>query len=789
MRITEILKDRRLFLDGGTGTLLQAAGLSAGELPETWNIKYPERIASVHRAYFDAGSDVVCTNTFGANILKYGEDELCGVINAAVRIADGERRAAEAKYGREKFVALDIGPLGKLLKPFGELDFEDAVGIFAKTVKLGAEAGADVVFFETFTDTYELKAAIVAAKESCDLPIFASCAFDASGKLMTGADVPAVVALCEGLGVAAVGANCGVGPDLLLPVAEKLFEYASVPVIIKPNAGLPREENGKTVFDLVPVEFARNMTLMSKASLMGGCCGTTPAHIEATVKAMADAPYAYPEKKTKTLVSSYSHAVELGERPVLIGERINPTGKKAFKEALRNHDIGYILNQATLEEKAGAQILDVNVGLPEIDETEMMVEAVTAVQSVIDLPLQIDTSTPATMEAALRVVNGKPLINSVNGKKEVLEAVLPLAKKYGGVVVGLTLDEDGIPDTAEGRAKIAGRIIETAEKYGIDKKDIIIDTLTLTVSTDPRAATVTLEALRLIRERYGVGTCLGVSNVSFGLPERDRINSSFFTLALGAGLTAAIMNPLSEAMMNAYRNYLALAGFDAGCADYIASASTSDTPKAVSAPTVADLRTAVVSGLKDAAAKLAEAELRTKTAMEIIDGMLIPALTEVGDGFAEKRIFLPQLLMSAEAAGAAFEVIRANMPSTAGTRKYKIVLATVKGDIHDIGKNIVRALLENYNYEVIDLGRDVPPEKIVEITKKSGAPLVGLSALMTTTVPAMGETVKQLRSECPNVKIMVGGAVLTEDYSNMLGADHYSPDAMDAVKYAESLNI
>lgn len=787
MKITESLKNRRLFLDGGTGTLLQAEGLAPGELPETWNIKYPERIAKVHRAYFDVGSDVVCTNTFGANVLKYEKNELYDIVNAAVKIADGERRASEAKYGSEKFVALDVGPLGKLLKPFGELDFEDAVNIFAETVKAGADAGVDAVFFETFTDTYELKAAILAAKENCDLPIFASCAFDADGKLMTGADVPAVVALCEGLGVSAVGANCGVGPDLLLPVAEKLFEYASVPVIIKPNAGLPREVDGKTVFDLIPADFAKNMTLMSKASLMGGCCGTTPAHIEATVNAVSGMPYTYPNRKTRTLVSSYSHAVELGKAPMLIGERINPTGKKAFKEALRNHDIGYILNQATLEERAGAQILDVNVGLPEINETEIMVEAVTAIQSVIDLPLQIDTSTPETMEAALRVVNGKPLINSVNGKAENLAAILPLAKKYGGVLVGLTLDENGIPDTAEGRAEIAGRIIEAAQKHGIDKKDIIIDPLTLTVATDANAANVTLEALRLIKERYGVGTCLGVSNISFGLPERERLNASFFTLAMGAGLDAAIMNPLSDAMMNAYRNYLALTGHDIGFAEYISSVSVADAPKTSAAPTVGDLRTAVVSGLKDAAARLASAELETKTAMELIDGVLVPALTEVGDGFAEKRIFLPQLLMSAEAAGAAFDVIRAKMPVGEGRRKYKIILATVKGDIHDIGKNIVRALLENYNYEVIDLGRDVSPEKIVEETKKNGAPLVGLSALMTTTVPAMGETVNQLRAECPDVKIMVGGAVLTEDYSKMLGADHYSPDAMDAVKYAESL--
>lgn len=790
MKITEALKDRRLILDGGTGTLLQSAGLAAGELPETWNILHPERIAAVHRAYFAAGSDIVCTNTFGANSLKYngknGNFSLSEIVTSAVRIAGAERSAADG----ERFIALDIGPLGKLLKPYGDLEFEEAVSIFAETVKIGAAAGVDLIYFETFSDTYELKAAIIAAKENCDLPIFATCAFDETGHLMTGADVPAVVALLEGLGVDALGANCGLGPDKMAPVIRDMLKYSSLPVIAKPNAGLPRNENGKTVFDVTPPDFSADMKLLAEvgAGLLGGCCGTTPEHISATVGATYDIPFSPPTQKHDTLVSSYSHAVKLGDAPMLIGERINPTGKKAFKEALRSNDMAYILNQGIAQQNAGAHILDVNVGLPEINESEMMRSAVTALQSVIDLPLQIDTSDAVAMETALRIYNGKPLINSVNGKADSMSSVFPLAKKYGGVVVGLTLDENGIPDNAEDRLKIAKKIVDTAATYGIDRKNIIIDPLTLTVATDPNAANVTLESVKLIDERLGVPTCLGVSNVSFGLPDRDRINSAFFTLAMGAGLKAAIMNPLSEPMMNAYRNYLALSGADAGCAEYIASAQNAinSTPAATSV-NINDLHSAIISGLREASASLTRELLKTSQPMDIINNELIPALNKVGDGFANKTVFLPQLLMSADAAGAAFEVIRSSMPIEDGAKKEKIIIATVKGDIHDIGKNIVHALLENYNYSIIDLGKDITPENIVDTAKRESVKLVALSALMTTTVPAMEETIKALRVACPDTKIMVGGAVLTQEYADMIGADHYAPDAMDAVRYAETI--
>ncbi len=785
----EILdQNRRLVLDGGTGTLLQAAGLTAGELPETWNITHPERIAELHRAYFEVGCDIVCTNTFGVNSLKHKDgDEVERLICAAFQIADAERRAAEERTGQKKFVVLDVGPLGRLLKPFGDLDFDEAVSVFARTVRAGESAGADAIFFETFTDIYELKAAILSAKENSSLPVFASCAFDESGHLMTGADPLAVIAMCEGLGVDALGVNCGVGPAQLTDVISKFAEYSSLPIIVKPNAGLPRSVDGKTVFDLSPDLFAEQMMpLAANASFVGGCCGTAPEHISAMIKATESIPYSAETFKTHTLVSSCSHAVELGEKPVLIGERINPTGKKAFKEALRRHDIAYILARGTEQASAGAEILDVNVGLPEIDEAEMMLAAVESLQSVLDLPLQIDSTDPDVIEKALRRVCGKPLINSVNGKPESLASILPLAKKYGGVVVGLTLDENGIPDSAEGRVAIAERIINAAAEYGIDKKNIIIDPLTLTVATDANSAKITLDALRIIRERLGVGCCLGVSNISFGLPDRDRINSSFFTLALGAGLSAAIMNPLSEPMMQAYRSYLALSGLDAGCVGYIASV---DQSQPAVAPTKADidLYHAITSGLREAAAELTLKELDGRSPMELIDGILIPALSDVGEKFAQKTLFLPQLLMSAEAAGAAFEVIREKMPSSAGQRKEKIILATVKGDIHDIGKNIVRALLENYNYDVIDLGRDVSVEKIVEAAERDNVRLVGLSALMTTTVPAMEETIKALRVACPDTKVVVGGAVLSQEYADMIGADCYSPDALATVNYAEAL--
>ena len=776
--------NKRLIFDGGMGTQLQKMGLLPGELPERWNLLHPERIASVHRAYFAAGADVVCTNTFGANSLKYSESELEKIIEAAVKIA---RREADAAGG--KYIALDIGPLGKMLAPFGDLDFEDAVKIFAKTVRIGAACGVDMVALETFADSYEIKAAMLAVKENCDLPVSASCAYDATGHVMTGGDAVSMVALLEGLGANMIGANCGVGPDLILPTAKTLVKYASVPVLIKANAGLPKIVDGKTFFTVTPEEFARDAKELALlgVSALGGCCGTTLDHILATVEALKDIPFSPVTEKNYTLVSSYSHALILGDAPKLIGERINPTGKKLLKEALKSRDISYILSQGAEQAEAGAHILDVNVGLPEIDEAEMMKAVIGELQSVLDLPLQIDTSSPDVMEAAARIYNGKPLLNSVNGKAESMHAVFPIAKKYGGVIVGLTLDEDGIPDTVEGRVAVAKKIIDTAKSYGIDKKNIIIDPLTLTVATDKNSANVTLGAVRAITEELGVSTCLGVSNVSFGLPAREKINSVFFALALNAGLGAAIMNPLSEAMMNSYRSYLALSGNDDACADYIEFANAAS-PTQTAAP-IGDITLfdAIVKGLSAKAAQMTVSELEARDPMSVINDILVPALNTVGDGFACGKVFLPQLLISAEAAKAAFLVIRGSMSTQNVDKKEKIILATVKGDIHDIGKNIVSSLLENYNYEVIDLGRDVPPEKIADEVIKNDVKLVGLSALMTTTVPAMEKTVEILKSAAPDCKIMVGGAVLTKEYADMIGADHYAPDAMDGVKYAESI--
>ena len=779
-----IFNKKRLIFDGAMGTELQKLGLAAGELPERWNILYPERIASVHRAYFAAGADVVCTNTFGANSLKYSDGELRDVIEAAVRIARAEADAAGGRY-----VALDIGPLGKMLAPFGDLDFEDAVAIFAETVRIGAACGVDMIALETFADSYELKAAMLAVKENCDLPVLASCAYDATGHVMTGGDAVSMVALLEGLGADMIGANCGVGPDLILPTAKTLVEYASVPVLIKANAGLPKIVDGKTVFTVTPEEFSKDAKALAElgVSALGGCCGTTPEHIAATLCAVKDVPFTPVQNKNYTLVSSYSHAVRLGDTPKLIGERINPTGKKLLKEALRSRNISYILAQGAEQAEAGAQILDVNVGLPEIDEAAMMKAVVCELQSVLDLPLQIDTSSPEVMEAAARIYNGKPLLNSVTGKRESMEAVFPIAKKYGGVVVGLTLDEDGIPDTVEGRVSIAEKIINTAAAYGIDKKNIIIDPLTLTVATDRESANVTLGAVKAITERLGVSTCLGVSNVSFGLPAREKINSVFFALALNAGLGAAIMNPLSEAMMNSYRSYLALAGLDEACADYIEFANASAPAQTSSPVGELSLSEAIIKGLAAQAAALTKKELGARDSMTIINETLVPALNTVGEGFAEGRVFLPQLLISAEAAKAAFEVIKGSMSTAAVAKKEKIILATVKGDIHDIGKNLVASLLENYNYEVIDLGRDVSPEAVVKAVTDRGVKLVGLSALMTTTVPAMADTVRAVKAAAPDCRVMVGGAVLTQDYADMIGADHYAPDAMEGVRYAEEL--
>ena len=799
MDILNHLQSNPLYLDGGMGTLLQARGLAAGELPERWNLTRPEVITDIHTAYFNAGCHVVNTNTFGANTLKFSPDELDAIIRAAVENA---RRASVAAKGKQpRWIALDIGPTGRMLKPYGDLDFEDAVEIFAQTVRLGVKYGVDLIFIETMSDSLETKAALLAAKESSALPVFVSNAYGEDGKLMTGASPAAMVALLEGMGADAIGANCSLGPKALSGVMEEYLRCASVPVLIKPNAGLPRSENGQTVYDVSPAEFARDVAaLMEKGvRVMGGCCGTTPDYIQALVAATsAQAPVPLTQKNI-TCVSSYTHAVEFGNAPVLIGERINPTGKKKFKEALRERDLDYILKEGFAQEEAGVSVLDVNVGLPEIDEVAMLTRVVEELQAVIDLPLQIDTSDPIAMEAALRRYNGKAMINSVSGKEDSMHAVFSLAKKYGGLVVALTLDENGIPATAEGRLEIARNILSVARTYGLSEKDLIFDPLAMTVSADSSAANETLRALSLIQQELGCHTSLGVSNVSFGLPERDVVTAAFFTLALGRGLSAAIMNPYSLEMRKAYHAYLALSGLDESCRAYIAFAQAlpqSNPSASVSAPSAStanltdgmtELQRAIAKGLRDQSAHLCASLLGSVPPLVIVQEEIIPALNAVGIGFENKTVYLPQLLMSAEAAKAAFEEIKARMPSTNTAKRCTVILATVKGDIHDIGKNIVRLLLENYGFDVRDLGRDVSPEKIAEETVAAHAPLVGLSALMTTTVPAMEESIRLLRARAPWCRVVVGGAVLNNEYAMAIGADHYAKDAMETVRYAEGI--
>ncbi len=806
MTFREFLKNNIVYLDGGMGTLLQANGLKPGEYPESWNISHPEIITRIHKEYYNAGSHVVCTNTFGANILKFRQEELETLVKAAFENAKAAREQSSAEIGdkkQEKFIALDIGPTGKLLKPLGDLDFEDAVSIFARTVKLGVKYGADLIFIETMNDSYETKAALLAAKENSDLPVIVSNAYGEDGKLMTGASPAAMVALAEGMGADAIGANCSLGPKQLKGVVEELLCNASIPVILKPNAGLPKLENGQTRFDVMPEEFAEDIAelIQRGVRIAGGCCGTTPEYIRTlTQKTYGFVPCPVTEKNI-TVVSSYTHALKFEDSPVLIGERINPTGKKRFKQALLENDMDYILSEGISQEEKGVHVLDVNVGLPDIDEVEMLKNAVCGLQAVTDLPLQIDTSDVTAMEAALRRYNGKAMINSVNGKKESMEAVFPLVKKYGGLVVALTLDEDGIPENAEGRIAIAEKILETASDYGIKKKDIIFDTLAMTISADNLSAMVTLEALNHIRRKLGCHTSLGISNVSFGLPHRDAVNGVFFALALENGLSAAIMNPYSADMMKTYYSFKALKGMDENCTEYIEKAGIFGT--AVKEPAgmnpsgntktaeeyKSELQKAVISGLKDKAGEITKELLKSTEPLDIVQNEIIPALNVVGQGYESKTMYLPQLLMSAEAAKSAFESIKVFLSSKGKKSAGKgiFVIATVQGDIHDIGKNIVKLLLENYGFDVVDLGKDVEPWRIVETVVKLHAPLAGLSALMTTTVPAMEETIKQLRLRAPWCKIVVGGAVLTQEYADKIGADKYAKDAMETVRYAEEI--
>ena len=729
--LLERLGKELLFFDGGMGTLLQAEGLQPGELPETWNIERKETIRKIHQSYFEAGSDIVLTNTFGANALKF-HDENCSlkaIIDAAV---ENVRFGAKAgiRDGRDYYVALDIGPTGKLLKPLGDLSFEDAYEAFKEVVQYGEKAGADLIHIETMSDTYEVKAAVLAAKENTNLPVFATMIFDDKGKLLTGGDVPSVVALLEGLRVDALGINCGMGPKQMLPILQQIAQYTSLPIIVKPNAGLPKQRDGQTYYDVTPDVFAKQLQEIVKAGacVIGGCCGTTPKHIRAMISACKDLEMTKPTFKNHTIVSSYGKAVELGDMPVIIGERINPTGKSKFKQALKEHNLDYILKEGITQQDKGAHILDVNVGLPDIDEVVMMKEVVRELQSVTSLPLQIDTVDTEAMEQAMRIYNGKPMVNSVSGKQESMNAVFPLIQKYGGVVIGLTLDENGIPKTAKGRLEVAGKIIEEAKKYGIDKKDIVIDVLTMTISSEPNGAKTTLEALKMVRDTYGVRTALGVSNISFGLPSRPVINANFYTMAMQNGLTAGIINPSSEDMMRSYHSYCALMNYDTNCENYIAHYGNQEPAKTtVPAGQQIDLKTAIEKGLKEDAYQTTVALVKTKEPLEIINTYLIPALDTVGKGFEKGTVFLPQLLMSADAAKSSFAVLKEELEKNGGEEKEKekVILATVKGDIHDIGKNIVKVLLENYSFEVIDLGKDVAPECIVETVLEKEVKLVG----------------------------------------------------------------
>ncbi len=815
MDLREKIKKGLFYFDGATGSQLQKLGIRPGELPEIWNITHKEDIIHLGQSYFEAGANGVAANTFGANPLKYdgkdGHYSLREIVKSGMECAMEARRRAKGEMVQEdRYVGLDVGSLGKLLKPLGDLEFETAVSYFKEVISLGTEYGAEYILIETMNDSLESKAAVIAAKEVTDVPIFVSNVYDETHKTMTGSSPAVMTTIMNGLGVDAVGSNCSLGPDKMLEIVPELYANAAVPVIFMPNAGMPKMDGDRVIYDVGPEEFAALAVkaVESGARLLGGCCGTTPEHIRQTVLATREMKPLQVKEQTKGRIASYNTITEFGNRPILIGERINPTGKKKLKEALRSGDMSYILGEAVKQEEAGADVLDVNVGLPEIDETAVLCDTVRELQAITALPLQLDTSSPVAMEAALRAYNGKAMINSVNGKEEVMEAIFPLVKKYGGFVVALTLDEGGIPETAEGRFKIAEKIVKRAAEYGIKKSDLIFDPLAMAVSSDSKAARGTLDAIKLIKERLGCYCSLGVSNVSFGLPKREIITSVFFTMAMECGLDAAIMNPFATEMMKSYKCFLTLAGLDDNCIGYIEYADKMEVNTVQAVPATGSgsapgsgagadkaaentagasaLGFAIKKGMSEAAAEETKKLLGVKDAMAIINEDIIPALNEVGIGFEKKTIYLPQLLMSAEAAKAAFGVVSASMPETS-SKGPKVIMATVKGDIHDIGKNIVVALLKNYGFEVIDMGKDVPPEKIVDTVKKEGIRLVGLSALMTTTVPAMEETIKQIHEYDPTVKVCVGGAVLTQEYADMIHADKYAATAMDTVRYAQKV--
>lgn len=794
MTFREFAKNNIVILDGGMGTLIEKQGIDPSVFVEEWNITHADVITEIHKSYFDSGSNVVNTNTFGANILKFDEEKLEKVIRCAVENAK-KARELSASY-QEKFISLDIGPTGKMLKPFGELDFERAYEIFKKTAKIGVACGVDLITIETMNDSMETKAALLAVKEITDLPVIVTNAYGSDSKLLSGASGEVMTYMLEGMGADYIGANCSLGPKALFGVIEDFLENASVPIVFKPNAGMPESINGETIYNVSPEEFSNDVKemVLRGVRMVGGCCGTTPEYIKALSKKLKGLTPKKTEIKNQTVITSFSKAHKIGETVSIIGESINPTGKKRMRLAVEESDLDFIVNTAVSEEECGANALDVNVGVPGINEPEFMKKAVSAIQYSVSVPLVIDSVNAEAVEAALRIYNGKALINSVNGKKSSMNAIFPLMKKYGAAAIALTLDENGIPSSSEGRISIAKKILREASKYGIDKKEIIFDPLAMAVSADKNGALVTLETIRRIKNELGCNTSLGVSNISFGLPKRDIINSVFFAMACDSGLSMAIMNPFSSEMMKSYHASLALLGRDENFNGYISFAQNEEgvnnsaniTPKTKSENV--SLKDAVIKGLKETSANLTLQMLKSIPPMQIVNEELIPALDKVGKDFEEGRVYLPGLLLSAETAKSAFEVIKSNMPRSESKVKCKIVLATVKGDIHDIGKNIVKLLLENYGFDVIDLGKDVEPQVVVDAAISESADVIALSALMTTTVPKMEETIALAKSKCPEIKVIVGGAVLTEEYAKKIGADAYGKDAMSAVRYIEEIS-
>jgi 5-methyltetrahydrofolate--homocysteine methyltransferase len=780
----QLLKNKFVFLDGAMGTELQARGLKLGGVPEILNFTHPEWIEDIHKTYISAGANIIYTNTFGANRYKLEETDKTTeeVITEAIKIAKS------ACKGTDTLVALDIGPIGQLLEPTGSLSFEEAYDIFKEQIIAGKDA--DVIVFETMTDLYEIKAAVLAAKENSSKPVLCTMTFEQNLRTFTGCSISSMAMTLQGLGVDALGLNCSLGPKELLPVVKELVKWTSIPVIVKPNAGLPNPETN--TYDISPQEFSDYMIELSKlgVKIFGGCCGTTPKFIKSLTDTFKNIEYT-PNTSFEEVsaICSPSNTVII-DQPRIIGERINPTGKKVFKEALKNNDIDYILGQAIEQIHAGADILDVNVGLPDIDEKNMMITVVKKLQSIVDVPLQIDSTIPEVLESALRIYNGKPIVNSVNGEEESLNSVLPLVKKYGASVVGLTLDKNGIPAKAEDRVNIAEKIINKAMSLGIKKSDIYIDCLTLTASAEQSGVMETLKALKMVRENFGVQTVLGVSNISFGLPNRELVNHNFLTMALTYGLTLPIINPNVESMTGAVRAYKLLKGIDKNSVEFIKSYGNQQNTKTTAEKSSnIDIFYAIENGLKNDGAKITEELLKTLSPMQIINEMLIPALDKSGNLFEKGIIFLPQLILSAEVAQAAFEIIKKHMIKENNTpvSKGNIVLATVKGDVHDIGKNIVKVLLENYGYTVIDLGKDVEYQAVVDAVIEHKAKLVGLSALMTTTLKSMEETIKLIKLNNLDCKIVVGGAVLTPDYAIKIGADFYAKDAKESVDVAKKI--